>query len=79
VDGPDAWRELFSTTCFVVTFVMVNPSLTKNRIAATGSNGHLRMTSTFVQIANRNIEARWRRGEISFAAFDFWLRWISGI
>jgi len=28
---------------------------------------------------NRQIEARWRRGEITFAAFDWWLRWMCGV
>jgi hypothetical protein len=28
---------------------------------------------------NRQIEAAWRRGEVSFEAFDWWLRWICGV
>jgi hypothetical protein len=28
---------------------------------------------------NRRIEALWRRGEISFAAFDWWLRTMCGV
>jgi len=32
-----------------------------------------------MQAHNRRIEAAWRRGEISFAAFDWWLRWMCGI
>jgi hypothetical protein len=28
---------------------------------------------------NREIEARWRAGLISFDAFDWWLRWVNGI
>lgn len=28
---------------------------------------------------NREVEMRWRRGEITFAALDWWLRWISGV
>jgi hypothetical protein len=34
---------------------------------------------TALQAANRDIEDRWRRGLISDAAFDWWLRWVSGI
>jgi hypothetical protein len=28
---------------------------------------------------NRRIENAWRRGDISFAAFDWWLRWVCGV
>lgn len=28
---------------------------------------------------NREVEARWRAGLISFRAFDWWLRWINGV
>jgi hypothetical protein len=29
--------------------------------------------------ANRRIEAMWRRAKISYEAFDWWLRWMSGV
>lgn len=29
--------------------------------------------------ANREVEARWRRGEITFNAFNWWLMWICGV
>lgn len=28
---------------------------------------------------NTEIELQWRRGELSYEAFDWWLRWICGI
>jgi hypothetical protein len=28
---------------------------------------------------NRAVEGRWRRGEITFAAFDWWLRTMCGV
>jgi hypothetical protein len=28
---------------------------------------------------NRKIEERWRKGEISFAAFNRWLLWFCGV
>jgi hypothetical protein len=28
---------------------------------------------------NRRIELAWRRGEITFAAFDWWLRTMCGV
>jgi hypothetical protein len=31
------------------------------------------------RLLNRRIEAKWRRGEIAFAAFDWWLRTMSGV
>jgi hypothetical protein len=29
--------------------------------------------------ANRRVDAMFRRGEITFEAFDWWLRWMCGI
>lgn len=37
------------------------------------------MTPQDVRIINGRIEAMWRRGEITFAAFDWWLRTMSGV
>jgi hypothetical protein len=34
---------------------------------------------TDLTTANRQVEERWRRGEISFAAFNWWLLWICGV
>jgi hypothetical protein len=34
---------------------------------------------TDARALNRQIEAQWRRGGVSFAAFDWWLRWICGV
>jgi hypothetical protein len=31
------------------------------------------------KVLNREIEERWRRGEISFTNFDWWLRHMCGI
>jgi hypothetical protein len=28
---------------------------------------------------NRQIEALWRAGEVTWEAFDWWLRWICGV
>jgi hypothetical protein len=28
---------------------------------------------------NRRIEALWRRGEITFEAFNWWLHWVCGV
>lgn len=34
---------------------------------------------TTQMILNRSIEDRWRRGDITDAAFDWWLRSICGV
>jgi hypothetical protein len=31
------------------------------------------------RVINRRIEDAWRRGEITFAAFDWWLRTMCGV
>ena len=31
------------------------------------------------RVINREIEDRWRRGEITFEAFDWWLRSMCGV
>ncbi len=28
---------------------------------------------------NARVEAAWRRGAISWEAFDWWLRWVCGV
>jgi len=32
-----------------------------------------------MKLHNARIEATWRRGEISWEAFDWWLRWVCGV
>ena len=37
------------------------------------------MTTRKERRMNRRIERLWRRGKITFAAFDWWLRTMSGV